>query len=925
MPEAAGDQGRRHGNAPCSSAAGDAGPAEADASAPAAPQAGERGEASAIEAGGGIAGDARPIEELTLSELIQGLWRAPRPTWKRLRIAMAAEAVADIQPAAAPAMIPIPPTAPADAGGRASTAIRSLPKALRQSANIKLLLYACAIVCALIGSVVARGSDHVTRADGYSLSVGAPFLWLGFLLWLAAEVAGGRRQISRYWRRLDRISRLRWMARALPGLVAFGALFRFMASISAPREDATNMALAALAFIAIASLLWFAIEIAYWRAQRSGATPASSARRIVERKPARKPVWEDISRWRMTLVTLASISSAVVWLNTAGNRIEPPVILLWLSSATLWGFAFAPLRWNLFDWASCKVDAIRRIRWRAHRPAIIALAMILLLGAAFRFSKLDAYPPQMFSDLVEKIQDAYKIGHQDDYRIFFSNIGGREPLHFYLLSILASQPGLEFDHFSLKLMSALESFVTLPLLFWLGVEVMGKGRRRLGWAVGVLLAGLAAASFWHAVIGRQGMRISLAPLFSALFAIYLARALRHNRRTDYVRAGLALGFGLMGYQAVRMLPLAAVAGVAIAIVLARKPWQARLSYLLNLAALAFVALMVFLPLLHYWVEEPENYMRRANTRIFGDVPTTDAERAAFLAEAIPVLLNNIKKTALMFHHYGASTWVSGLSHEPAMDPASAAFMLLGAAAWLALIARRRDPVYAFAPAYLLATLLPTTLALSFPNEVPSFIRASGAIPPSYLFAALPLALFCHQLRKAIAGRWSRLLAALFAAAVLLAANHYNTSLYFGAFTDNFLQAAHPQAQAGRILRGFAESDGAYGNAFVLTSPHWWDYRAVGIEAGQMFWDSGGEVETTPAMLERGLWRDPPFRLAPERDLLFFYSRQNSEAAARLSQWFPNGRQTRIEVQPAHKSFYVFRAPAMGTDGLARFLEESRQP
>lgn len=923
MPEAADDQERRQGSSPCSSGGGDARPAEADASAPAASLAGERGEASAIEAGGDNTGEARPIEELTLLELIQGLWRAPRPTWKRLRIAMAAEAVDDIQHAAPPAVIPIPLTPPADAGGRASTAIRSLPLALRQSDNIKLLLYASAIVCALVGSVIARGTEQVTRADGYSLNVGAPFLWLGFLLWLAAEIAGRRRQLSRYWRRLDRDSRLRWAARALPLLIASGALIGFMASLSAPGENAADQALASLGAFVVASALWIAIDIAWWRVQRHMTAPYASERRILPRSPAGKPIREQISRRRILIIALATTSSIGVWFNTAGNRIEPPIILLWLTSAALWGFAFAPLRWNLFDWASGKVDAIRRIRWRAHRPAIIALGLVLLLGAAFRFHQLDAYPPQMYSDLVEKIQDAYKIHHQDDYRVFFSNIGGREPLHFYLLSILASQPGLEFDHFSLKLMSALESFVTLPLFFWLGVEVMGRRRRRLGLAVGILLAGLAAVSFWHVMIGRQGMRISLAPLFSALFAICLARALRHNRRADYVCAGLALGFGLMGYQAVRMLPLAAVAGVAIAIVLARKPWQARLTYLLNLAALAFVALMVFLPLLHYWVEEPESYMRRANTRVFGDAPKTETERAQFLAEAIPVLLDNIKKTALMFHHYGASTWVSGLGDEPAMDPASAAFVLLGAAAWLALIARRRDPVYAFAPAYLIATLLPTTLALSFPNEVPSFIRASGAIPPSYLFAALPLALFCRQLRQSIAGRSGIVFTSLFSAAVLLAANHYNTSLYFGAFTDNYARTAHPQAQAGKILRGFAESDGAYGNAFVLTSPHWWDYRAVGIEAGQMFWDSGGEVETTPAMLERGLWREPPFQLAPERDLLFFYSWQNSDAASMLSQWFPNGRQTRIEVQPAHKSFYVFRAPALGAAGLARFLEESR--
>ena len=109
----------------------------------------------------------------------------------------------------------------------------------------------------------------------------------------------------------------------------------------------------------------------------------------------------------------------------------------------------------------------------------------------------------------------------------------------------------------------------------------------------------------------------------------------------------------MGYQAVRMLPLAAIAGVAVAVVVAKRSWRERVSYVLNLAVLAFVSLMVFLPLLHYWTEEPENYMRRASTRVFGDLPTTEEERAVFLAESVPILLSNIsEKTALIYHYYG---------------------------------------------------------------------------------------------------------------------------------------------------------------------------------------------------------------------------------------------------------------------------------
>lgn len=864
--------------------------------------------------------ELRPIADLTLSEFISRWLRAPGSTWRSFRLAAASPGANRRQIRVAPSAGAIQPSGTNEWGRGAMTALRALPRALRQADAIQLLLYAAAIVSALIGSVIVRGSEEVTRADGFSLRVGGPYLWLGFLLWLIAEVLGAWTQLKRYWRTLDPSGRLRWAARALPILIWLNALLTLNASMSAPRDSATDLALTAFGRFAFGCALWIAIEFACWLIRRRRAYLVAASPKIMDRRVSISP---QISRLRLALVAVAALCSLLVWMNTAGNRIEPPVILLWLISAALWGFVFAPRRWNPFAWASGKIDCFRRIRWRNHRGTIAALALVMLLGAAFRFNKLDAYPPQMYSDLVEKIQDAYKIYHLDDYRIFFANIGGREPLHFYLLSILASQPSMAFDHYALKLMSAIESIITLPIVFWLGVEVMGKERRRFGLLFGALAAALVAVSFWHALIGRQGLRISLAPLFSALTAVYLIRGLRCNRRSDYVKAGLALGFGLLGYQAVRMLPLAAGAGVALALVFGKPSWRARLDYLLNLAVLAFVALMVFLPMLHYWIEEPENYMRRASTRVFGDLPTTDEERAAFLSDSVPVLLNNIRQTALIYHFYGDNSWVSGLGDEPAMDPVSAAFMILGLAAWLALIVKTREPAMLFVPIYLVAMLLPTALALSFPIEVPSFIRASGAIPPSYLIAALPFAVFCLRLCKRLSGRTGKVIAAAFAAVALLAANQYNVSLYFGEFTDNFVRASHPQAQAGAILKGFAESDGAYGNAFVLASAHWWDTRAIGIEAGLMFWDSGGDARAAPQLIERGLRREAPYRLDPERDLLFFYARQNVEALELLSGWFPTGRQLLVDVEPAQKSFYIFRAPALGAAGMQRFLDENR--
>ncbi len=871
------------------------------------------------------------IEELPISELVTQLLRSPILTWRRLRAAVEASS-ADIQFATRVDSAAIESEAGADSGWNVRAAIHELSRKLLRRENARMAAYAIAIVLALIGSGLARGTEDLSRAGEFSLRFAAPYLWLGFLVWLAGDIVGHLPQIRDFWYGCDRLARLRWIARIVPAIIVLNSLFLLAQSMSAPSELAVGMALDSMTRFAGGVVLALVIEIAGRRAQNSLVSSAASEidsrlselapQSIVSRQPLHRAFLEEISHLRKLMFLLASLCSLVVWTNTSGNRIDPLTVQLWLLSAVLWGFVFSPLRWNLIDWATDTIDKVRRLTWKGHRWTLVAFIMIMILGASFRFDRLDTVPPEMFGDLIEKIQDAYKIRYQQDYRIFLSNNGGREPVHFYLLAILASQPGLEFNHYSLKLLTALESLVTLPLVFWLSIEVIGERRRKFWLTVGLLAMGMVAVSFWHVVIGRQGMRIPLLSLFTALTSIYYVRALRYNRRTDFVKAGLALGFGLMSYQAVRMLPAALVAGVAITLIVKRFSWRTRAAYTLNLAVLAFVSLMVFLPLFHYWTEYPDDYLRRTSTRMFGDEPTSPEERLQILGEKAPVLLSNLRNAFLGFHHTYERTWVAAVPGEPAMDTTTAAFMLLGVAAWLSMMVKMRDPVIWFIPVLLFFTLLTSALALSFPIEVPSFIRASGAIAPAYLIAALPVAIICRLLWSSLPKLLGPALAVLFSAGVLLSAYHYNSSLYFGEFTDRFERSSHPHSQAGQILRGFAESDGNYGNAFIVSYPHWWDNRAVGIEAGKMFWDSGGSLEQIPNLMNRGLYRQRDYRLDPERDLLFFFPNYADDALAQLKEWFPRGRELAIQTElPAH-SFFIYRVPALGEAGVKAFLEDN---
>ena len=153
-----------------------------------------------------------------------------------------------------------------------------------------------------------------------------------------------------------------------------------------------------------------------------------------------------------------------------------------------------------FDWAAEKVDAWRRFRWRDNRWVIIAFAIIIIVGAYFRLANLDGLPKEMYPDHADAIFDVFRIG-QGHFEIMYTpRRDAREPLHYFLTALLSKSAwSLGMNHFTLKLAAALESILTLPLLFWAGLELMGERDRKFGLVVGLLVAGMVAVSFWHVV------------------------------------------------------------------------------------------------------------------------------------------------------------------------------------------------------------------------------------------------------------------------------------------------------------------------------------------------------------------------------------------------------------------------------------------
>jgi hypothetical protein len=691
-----------------------------------------------------------------------------------------------------------------------------------------------------------------------------------------------------------------------------------------------------LPLVALAIVAWIASEIVPRFGKRTQADQQSESSDLLN--PIE--IDQDVD-WlkRAAYVLGATLLSIVCFTFVAGNQWTLVGVIAWIASIVLWVAAFAPAGWGM----TAIVQSIKRIRL-PDRYTLLALLGIMAVAVFFRLYNLDTVPSEMTSDHVEKILDAQRILNGQT-QVFFPNNGGREPFHFYMMAAFSQLSGLGMNFFTLKLLTVVEGLISIPLLWWLGRALIGRDEPQLGNMVGLIMAALVATSYWHEILSRLGLRIMLTVIATSLVLIFLSRALRHNRRGDFIITGLALGIGIYMYQAVRMLPVVVVCGVVIAGLFALFGHARReklIRYGLHLLILVMVAFAVFIPLFRFSLDSPEDFWRRTSGRLLGDViiQTTDSqgnviqreatieERAESFQQNISTLIGNIRNALLMFNWKGDVAWVTAAPNEPAMDAWSGALLIVGLGAWLARMVRRRDSVNWLIPVAAFLMLLPSALSIAYPIENPSHTRMSGTLPIVYLWSALPLALLIVSLRRVLGIRAGNILGATVAVMVIGFSLRANWIMYFvgsptaGSYAQVYNERSWgPYREAGAFLRGFAESNGSLGNAFMIGFMNWWDHRAVGIEAGVTNWPNGVvNLDDLPRLLNNGLVRVDQYTLDPEKPLLFFYSLEDVAAEERFLRWFPQGYSQVIRTaKPERGEYKIYFVPPLGYSGLQDFL------
>jgi 4-amino-4-deoxy-L-arabinose transferase-like glycosyltransferase len=357
---------------------------------------------------------------------------------------------------------------------------------------------------------------------------------------------------------------------------------------------------------------------------------------------------------------------------------------------------------------------------KAARSDLLAILLLVLVAAFFRFHRLHELPIGLWRDEAANGLEALRV-LDGELAIFY---GTREPMFIYLVALSIGVLGR--NPFAIRFVAALAGTATIPVAYLLVREVFRRTDRRIH-MLAFLTSFWLATSYWHINFSRLGFRGVLLPLFASL-SFYLfwrgwnlldAPASESPRPLVWFGlSGLLLALAFYTYTPSRFVPLLLLPFLVQAV------WKAKRGSTSSLVALAVLALcffVAFAPLGFHFLHEPQALFVRSGVSIFG------------VAQEKPLpglLVENTLRQWAMFGFLADPNTRHNPAGRPAFDLFTLVCFVLGL---LASLRHGRRLPHLFCLLWLVVMLLPAIL--TYP-ELPHSLRAIGALPIAYIFPAL---------------------------------------------------------------------------------------------------------------------------------------------------------------------------------------------
>jgi len=585
--------------------------------------------------------------------------------------------------------------------------------------------------------------------------------------------------------------------------------------------------------------------------------------------------------FRIEYLLIGIILAVFAFLLFGGGVFNVLNTLLWLLSLIFIFLAFwkrkKVKRLNIRS----KIKKFNKEGWRIRvtRWTLIVLSVISVV-LFFNFYRLDSVPPEMLSDQAEKLLDINDVlnGYTP---VYFPRNTGREAIHFYLTAAYIAIFNLDISFLNLKAVAVFANLLTLLFIYLLGKELGNK------W-VGLFAALFAGIAYWPLLFTRLALRIPYYPLFVAPVMYFMVRGLRRQNIKDILWTGFFLGLGLHGYTPFRIVPIFVVLGILIYMLY--KPARGRwMQSLFALVLIAFVSLIVFIPLLRYWLANPEMFAYRAFSRLTG-------MEVSFQTSPIVVFLQNFWNASVMFFWDNGVIWAHSVPGRPALEVVSGAFYFLGIVSLLTRYFRKRHWQDLFVLVSIPMLLMPSILSLAYPGENPSLNRTAGAVVPVFVVMAMAFETSARTFWKRSSGWIGKGVVVLAVLFLVIGSAANNFDLVFNQYFTLYQMSSWNTSEIGHIAELFIDTIGSPETTYIVGYPHWVDSRLVAINAGYPGMDFAIFTEQIPATAENPLPK------------IFFLNINDGDNMQLLLETFPSGILSQYDSKVENKDFMIFIVP-----------------
>jgi hypothetical protein len=193
-------------------------------------------------------------------------------------------------------------------------------------------------------------------------------------------------------------------------------------------------------------------------------------------------------------------------------------------------------------------------------------------------------------------------------------------------------------------------------------------------------------------------------------------------------------------------------------------------------------------------------------------------------------------------------------------------------------------------------MLPSILALAFPNENPSPSRLGGSIVPIMMIAAIGFQSLFTSLWQKCRQKFGKGLVVLFALGLVFVSARQNYDIVFNQYKTSYANATWNSKAIGEICRNFIDSVGTPETCYVSGLGHWVDTRLVAMVAGYPDKDFA-------------LWPDHyEDSLSNPNAKIFIVKADNSDDLAKLRALYPEGFITMHPSTVEGRDFIVFFIP-----------------